>query len=67
MQADLCSVGYKFDSSGRVVLESKQDMKRRNVPSPDEGDAVALTFADRWGASPKGFYRKLEYPKGGIV
>jgi hypothetical protein len=45
LQADLVSVGFKHDSSGRLLLESKADMKRRSVPSPDLGDAVALTFA----------------------
>ena len=45
LQADLVSCGYKYDSAGRLVVESKQDMRRRGVPSPDEGDAVALTFA----------------------
>jgi hypothetical protein len=29
-----------------MVLESKQDMRRRGVPSPDEGDAVALCFSE---------------------
>jgi hypothetical protein len=46
LQADLVSCGYRYDSSGRLLLESKQDMRRRGVPSPDEGDAVALTFAE---------------------
>ena len=67
LQADLTSVGYKFDSAGRVVLESKQDMRRRGAPSPDEGDAIALCFADRWGPPPANFYRAIEYPQLGIV
>jgi hypothetical protein len=46
LQADLVSCGYRYDSSGRMVLESKQDMRRRGVPSPDEGDAVALCFSE---------------------
>jgi hypothetical protein len=46
LQADLVSCGYKYDSAGRIVLESKQDMRRRGVPSPDEGDAVALCFSE---------------------
>ena len=46
LQADLISVGYKYDSSGRLVLESKHDLRRRGVPSPDEGDAVALCFSE---------------------
>ena len=31
LQADLISTGYKFDSSGRLLLESKQDMRKRGV------------------------------------
>jgi hypothetical protein len=46
LQADLVSCGYRYDSSGRLLLESKQDMRRRGVPSPDEGDAVALCFSE---------------------
>jgi hypothetical protein len=46
LQADLVSCGYKFDSSGRLLLESKQDLRRRGVPSPDEGDAAALCFSE---------------------
>jgi hypothetical protein len=37
---------YKYDSHTRLQLESKEDMRRRDVPSPDEWDAVALTFAE---------------------
>lgn len=29
---------------GKIQLESKQDMKARGIPSPNEGDALALTF-----------------------
>jgi hypothetical protein len=65
LQADLVSVGYKYDSGGRLLLESKIDMRRRGLPSPDEGDACALTFAQADGfARVKGFGRELEYPKG---
>ena len=32
---------------GRIQLESKEDMKDRGLPSPNEGDALALTFAQR--------------------
>lgn len=30
---------------GKVQLESKEDMKDRGLPSPNKGDALALTFA----------------------
>jgi hypothetical protein len=31
LQADLVSVGYKYDSGGRLLLESKIDMRRRGL------------------------------------
>jgi hypothetical protein len=49
-QADLVSVGYKYQSDGRLLLESKQDMRKRGVPSPDEADAVALCFSGADGS-----------------
>jgi hypothetical protein len=69
LQADLVSCGYKYNSSGQLLLESKQDMRKRGVVSPDEADAVALTFADPLGgAGPKDFYRDLkkDYEKAGV-
>lgn len=45
LQADLCGPGYKYDIQQRYVLESKEAMLKRGVRSPDEGDALALTFA----------------------
>lgn len=46
LQADACGPGYKYDSNTRLVLEKKEDMRRRGVQSPDGWDAVALTFAE---------------------
>ena len=43
--AELVSVKYKFTSSGKLQIESKDEMKRRGLNSPDHGDAVCLTFA----------------------
>lgn len=42
---DLVGPEYSFDKDGRVLLERKEDMKRRGLASPDDGDALALTFA----------------------
>lgn len=42
---DLASVTYSFDHRNRTQLESKIDMKKRGLPSPDMGDALAMTFA----------------------
>jgi hypothetical protein len=33
------------DASDAILLERKDDMKRRGLASPDDGDALALTFA----------------------
>jgi hypothetical protein len=58
LQADLVSCGYKYNSEGKLVLESKQDMRRRGVPSPDEADAVALCFSEPDGS---GFVRNKNF------
>lgn len=45
LEADLTGPGLRPDMRQRVWLESKEDMKKRDVDSPDDGDALALTFA----------------------
>jgi len=45
LKTDLCVPTYKFDSSNRMQLESKDEIKKRGGRSPDLGDALALTFA----------------------
>jgi predicted dehydrogenase len=66
LQADACGPSYKYDSNTRLQLESKETMRRRGVPSPDEWDAVALTFAEPV-ASVTNFHRKLEYGNVGTI
>jgi len=70
--ADLVSVGYGYTSSGAVLLESKEKMKARGCPSPDEGDAVALLFSEggEEGIVRRGdpnFNRVIEYGVQGYV
>lgn len=45
LHADLCGLKYKFDSLTRIVPEPKPVMKKRGLRSPDEADALCLTFA----------------------
>ena len=45
LETDLTGPGLRDDLKTRIWLESKKEMKARDVPSPDEGDALALTFA----------------------
>lgn len=53
LHTDLVGVQYKYDSNQRLLLESKEDMKRRGIRSPDLGDAAALTFAQPVRSEPK--------------
>jgi hypothetical protein len=46
LQADACGPGYSYDMNQRLLLESKDHMRARGIRSPDEWDAVALTFAE---------------------
>jgi len=72
LQGDLTSVGYRYDSGGKLLLESKEDMRRRGAVSPDEADAVVLTFAEP-GGSPiprsiaTNFNRTIDYPNLGRI
>jgi hypothetical protein len=44
LHGELCSLGFKFNSSGQLQIESKDDLKARGMPSPDGADALSLTF-----------------------
>lgn len=45
LEAELTSLEYKHDANNAILLEKKEDMKKRGLPSPDRADALALTFA----------------------
>lgn len=43
---DLVAPEYILQTkTGKIVLESKEDIKKRKLPSPNNADALALTFA----------------------
>lgn len=42
--SELSSVQYSYDPTDRLVLEKKEDMKKRGMSSPDCGDALSLSF-----------------------
>lgn len=46
LQADACGPGYSYDVNQRLLLESKEKMRARGIRSPDDWDAIALTFAE---------------------
>lgn len=44
---DLCAITYNLKNRrGKIQLESKDELRKRGLPSPDLGDAYALTFAE---------------------
>ena len=45
------SIRYKYTNSGKMLMESKREMKARGLESPDDMDALALTFYQK--VSPK--------------
>jgi hypothetical protein len=46
LAAELTGPLYSFDSSNRIQLEKKEDMKKRGLRSPDLADALSMTFAE---------------------
>jgi hypothetical protein len=69
LHADLCGVRYSYDSSGRLKLERKEDLKKRGLRSPDLADALALTFAEPVsGTSVRANFRRvLVYPRASVA
>lgn len=62
---ELTSPKYSFTSSGKILIESKEEMKKRGVPSPNVADAWNLTFADSGMGGHK--WKSLDYPPMGYV
>lgn len=47
LQADACGPSYHYNANSYLLIESKEHMRDiRKIRSPDEWDAVALTFAE---------------------
>ncbi len=73
---DLIGPEYGFNADQAVQLEKKDHLKARGLPSPDDGDALACTFAEPvmpravpgyldptrrgTGSAPRGLYAELE-------
>ena len=72
LAAQLGSIKWKIDSAGRIQIESKEDMKKRGLPSPDRADAVMMAYFNGgdWGPTddiPTGDARKLAKANHGIT
>ena len=69
---ELVAPRYSFTSSGKLKVESKDEMKRRGVASPDVADAFCLTFAGTAGLVTRGamsrrWQQPIDYPSGAWI
>jgi phage terminase large subunit len=46
LKAELSRPQIDYDNNGRVKVESKKDMKKRGIPSPNKADAFIMAFAN---------------------
>jgi len=49
LMGELAAMRYSYDSQGRILIESKDSMRQRGLPSPDKADALMLAFLDAPG------------------
>ncbi len=42
--SEISSIKYEVRDNGKIKIESKNDMRARNMPSPNKGDALMLTM-----------------------
>lgn len=69
--AELTSIRYSFVSSGKMKAESKDEMRKRGLPSPDIADAVCLTLASdaatAMGGRPTSWGQKIRRNLKGVA
>jgi phage terminase large subunit len=58
---DLIGVDFGYTIHNEILLEKKDDMKKRGLASPDLGDALALTFAYPVAGASNGVRRSIEW------
>ncbi|NIT14576.1 MAG: hypothetical protein GTN99_10150 [Candidatus Dadabacteria bacterium] len=63
MCVELCIPLYDINSTGKIKVESKKDIRKRDQFSPDIAEAFLMTFL----RSSKNKKKRLEYPRLAIV
>ena len=61
--SELSSINFSQNSSGKLLLEKKEDMARRGVKSPNLADAFALTFCENTLTNVKYTQNYINTPK----
>jgi phage terminase large subunit len=72
LAAELRGPRYKYASTGKKQVESKDDMKKRGVQSPNRADAFLLTLASEnvaasGGAARASWNEPLKFKLAGLV
>ena len=49
LMGELAAMRYSYDSRGRILIESKDSMRQRGLPSPNKADALMLAFLETQG------------------
>src|SRR5207237_7990179 len=62
LEADLTGPGFHLNKQDRLVLESKESMAKRGLASPDDGEALPLTFAQP--VRPRVIHQPAPLPRG---
>jgi len=57
LAAELASIRFKRTSTGKIQIESKEEAKKRGVPSPNRADSLMLSFAQK----PKPKFRRATW------
>jgi hypothetical protein len=57
---ELTSLHYKVNSQGRLIIESKEDIRKRGLPSPDLADALMMAFCYSGGGDAEGWTKAME-------
>ena len=45
LASQLSAIRYEYTPRGQIKIESKDDMAKRGMPSPDRADALMMAFA----------------------
>lgn len=66
---ELVAVKYEYTSLGKLKAESKDEMRKRGLPSPDLADAFCLTLAFNsvGGVARQSWNTPLKYPDLGLA
>jgi hypothetical protein len=57
----LGSIKWGIDSRGKIKIESKDDMRKRGLPSPDRADTAAMIWPGKRRADECGESRRRKH------